>query len=143
MAAFQKTPLNIRNIYDLPAVAPAHDSSICKNGPKLLELAAVQGNTYLWSNGAVTNSIRISDTGRYTVSITDKNGCKNKDQFIINTILPLPANFFAYADTAICTYGTLILATPLKFQQLPVEYQCQHGNSDHLQTRHLLAAGNR
>lgn len=31
--------------------------------------------TYVWSNGATTNSIEITEYGTYTVDITDANGC--------------------------------------------------------------------
>ncbi len=40
-----------------------------------IELTAGAGSSYLWSNGANTQSISINTTGNYTVTVTDINGC--------------------------------------------------------------------
>ena len=33
------------------------------------------GNSFLWSTGAVTQTITVSSSGQYAVTITNLNGC--------------------------------------------------------------------
>ncbi|MGB0166642.1 MAG: GEVED domain-containing protein [Luteibaculum sp.] len=40
-----------------------------------VELASSEGDTYLWSTGESSQSITITQSGTYSVSIRDKNGC--------------------------------------------------------------------
>ncbi len=44
--------------------------------------------TYVWSNGATTNSIEVSDNGTYTVDITDANGCTTSASYEYTYIEP-------------------------------------------------------
>lgn len=46
-------------------------------------------NAYLWSNGATTDSIWVTQ-GSYTVQVTDANGCTGNSQPYQVTALPLP-----------------------------------------------------
>jgi uncharacterized protein (TIGR02145 family) len=47
-------------------------------------------NSYLWSNGATTQSTTVSNSGSYTVQVTNSNGCSiTSSPYIINaSILP-------------------------------------------------------
>jgi gliding motility-associated-like protein len=38
-------------------------------------------NTYLWNNGATSNSILIDEDGTYSVTVTDSNGCEKTKTF--------------------------------------------------------------
>jgi gliding motility-associated-like protein len=62
--------------------------AICKDSSMLLS----PGNNftrYLWSTGATQSSLMINTIGRYTVSITDVQGCSATDTFVV-TQLPVP-----------------------------------------------------
>jgi gliding motility-associated-like protein len=65
--------------------------------------------SYLWSNGATTQSISINQVGTYSVIVTDTSGCKDTTSgTVISDILPSPsAN--AGADTFLCEGGSLVL----------------------------------
>ena len=69
----------VRITYDAPTVTVPSKSLCAGLGP--VSLCASVGNgvapyTYRWSNGATTQCISVSDTGSYTVTITDAKGCQ-------------------------------------------------------------------
>lgn len=51
------------------------DGTIC-NGDSALLSDITPAQNYLWSTGATTQSIYVSQTGEYTVTVTDMLGCK-------------------------------------------------------------------
>jgi len=54
-------------------------------------LTSSPGATYLWSTGATTESINVTESGSYTVQITDGNGCLSAQSVpVIVTIDQLP-----------------------------------------------------
>lgn len=104
--------LVVPSLEPLPVVGLDHSTGLCTGEPRTLSAAA--GNSYLWNTGSTGNSIVVSDTGSYSVVVTDKNGCVNSDSVSITTFLPVPANFLP-GDTAICSYGKLDLAPSESF----------------------------
>lgn len=62
-------------------VSPAGTTTICVGDTATL--TATQGTAYLWSNGATTQSIRVTTYGQYAAYVTDADGC----QSTTNTIL--------------------------------------------------------
>lgn len=58
------------------------------------------GSQYTWSNGGTTQSIQISTSGLYSVTVQDSSGCIANDQVNV-TILPEPVVALG-ADTTIC-----------------------------------------
>ena len=68
----------MRITYDQPTVS-VPDRIVC-SGVTPATLCANAGNgvppySYRWSNGATTQCIAVSDTGRYSVTVTDAKGC--------------------------------------------------------------------
>ena len=63
------------------SVTPAPVATISASGPTTfcaggsVTLNASAGSSWLWSNGATTQSILVSTAGSYTVTITDGYGC--------------------------------------------------------------------
>jgi N-acetylneuraminic acid mutarotase len=53
-------------------------------------LAASQGVSYLWNNGATTQTITVSNPGNYIVTVTSANGCIAKSAPVTVTVNPLP-----------------------------------------------------
>ena len=71
-----------------PVVTLGADQNICNSDTVTLD-AGNAGSTYLWSTGATTRTIRVSDAGTYTVTVTNVNGCSSSDAVIItNKALP-------------------------------------------------------
>jgi Bacterial Ig domain len=56
-------------------------STICTGGASIL--TASGGGTYLWSTGATTPAVTVSDSGRYSVTVTRGTGCTDTAAFII------------------------------------------------------------
>jgi endonuclease/exonuclease/phosphatase family metal-dependent hydrolase len=59
----------------IAVIMPAGPHSICYGDS--IELSANSGISYLWSNGASSQSITVSDTGNYTVEVTLAGGCSS------------------------------------------------------------------
>jgi hypothetical protein len=72
-------PINLGN--DTLTCAPA--SFILNGGPGM--------NAYQWSTGATTQTITVTQTGTYQLTITDANNCHSTDAIEVN-IIALPAN---------------------------------------------------
>ncbi len=83
----------------LPAIELGEDLAICENEAATLD-AGAGFEVYAWSNGAVSPSITIAESGTYSVTVTNAEGCTNTDSITVS-VNPLPmANF--PMDTVIC-----------------------------------------
>ncbi len=82
-----------------PTVDIGPDSTLCSGMPFMLS-AGNPGASYQWSNGAVSASITPVTSGFYTVTITDANGCQDKDTMQL-TFLATP-NVNLGADFTLC-----------------------------------------
>jgi hypothetical protein len=97
-------------------VNPAPTASISAGGPTTfctgddVTLTAATANGYLWSNGATTQSITVSASGNYFVTVTGANGCTANSNSIGVTVVPPPtANISAGGPTTFCQGGSVTL----------------------------------
>jgi len=65
------SPVHI--VFVTPSASISGITSICAGGNTTLTANA--GNSYLWSNGATTQSINVTNAGPYTVTVTLNGGC--------------------------------------------------------------------
>ncbi|RNI32471.1 T9SS C-terminal target domain-containing protein [Rufibacter immobilis] len=83
-------------------------TSLCTGGS--VTLTASGGTDYLWSNGATTPSITVSEAGAYSVRITNANGCQATSAPANVTVNPLPtATIQASGSTTLCPGGNVTL----------------------------------
>jgi hypothetical protein len=76
-------------VNSLPTVSIApHTVSICPNGSASLDAGSGYAN-YVWSTGAVTQSITATTVGSYNVKVTDANGCKASDTVAVTAATAL------------------------------------------------------
>ncbi|MFM7766693.1 MAG: PKD domain-containing protein, partial [Bacteroidota bacterium] len=66
---------NINVIWNAPTanITPSGSLSLCPGGN--VTLTANQGQSYLWSNGATSQSINVSTAGTYTVTVSNGPNC--------------------------------------------------------------------
>ena len=73
-------------------------------------LTASPGNSYLWSNGATTQSINVNNTGAFSVTVDQGNSCINTSAATAVTVNPLPvASVTANGATSFCAGGSVLL----------------------------------
>jgi large repetitive protein len=90
-----------------PAVTASGPTTFCEGGS--VTLTAPDGFTYLWSNGATTQSITVSASGSYGVTVTDANGCSSSSAMTAVTVLPLPQAAIEASSTTLCAFSTVTL----------------------------------
>lgn len=99
--------LTIR-INSIPAATAVSNSPVCEGAPIIL--SASGGSEYIWSGvnafsapgASVTiNSAKLSDAGKYYVSITSAGGCRQIDSTIV-TVIPGPVAATGFDNKTIC-----------------------------------------
>ncbi|MBK9048016.1 MAG: hypothetical protein IPL74_15505 [Bacteroidetes bacterium] len=75
-------------------------SSVCAGGSSVLD-AGPGFASYLWSNGASTQTISVATTNTYTVTVTNAGGCPDTDAFVF-TVNPNPTPVIS-GQTSICS----------------------------------------
>lgn len=98
--------LKVLNTWPKPTVSLDKKAELCKDNTRTLD--AGNFTSYLWNTGATSKTITVNSTGSYSVKVIDSKGCRGFDSTKITTIIPSPANFLP-PDTALCSYGTLII----------------------------------
>lgn len=98
-----------------PTITPSGPTTFCAGGN--VTLSAPSGfNSYLWSTGATTQSINVTASGNYTVTVTDANGCSGTSPATTVTANPLPApTITPSGPTTFCAGGSVTLSAPAGF----------------------------
>ncbi len=84
-------------------------TTFCQGGNVVLTANA--GSTYLWSNGAQTQSITVTAGGSYYVTVTNASGCSATSTATTVTVNPLPTVAAITGATNVCSGLTTQLAT--------------------------------
>jgi hypothetical protein len=85
-------------------------TSFCQGGS--VTLSAPAATSYLWSNGANTQSITVSAAGSYSVNVSS-NGCSATSSATAVSILPSPAAVITNTgSTTFCAGGSVVLNGP-------------------------------
>lgn len=85
----------------LPSLGP--DNTFCDS---TVLNAGYPGSTYLWSNGATSQTIAVSNSGAYSVQVTDQNGCIGSDAINVTIANSTPVSLGA--DTTYYCDGTVV-----------------------------------
>ncbi|MCX8486301.1 MAG: hypothetical protein ORN53_03835, partial [Crocinitomicaceae bacterium] len=92
-----------------PTVAISSASTTICQGTTLVLNAPSNAASYVWSNGATTQSVVIASAGTYSLTITDANGCSaSTNTTIVNGINPQAA-VSAGGATTFCQGGNVVL----------------------------------
>ena len=68
---------------DLPVVSLGADTSFCKG--QLVLSAPSELRSYVWSTGEQSQSITVLEAGKYSITVTDENGCNGSDEIVISS----------------------------------------------------------
>ena len=91
-----------------PTITPGGPTTFCAGGS--VTLTASAASSYLWSNGATTQSINVTSSGNYSVTVTNANGCSATSAATSVTVNPLPTpTISAGGPTTFCAGGSVTL----------------------------------
>ncbi len=91
-----------------PTINPSGSVAICQGSS--VTLTSSPGVSYLWSNGATTQSISVNAAGNYSVTVTAANGCVGTSPATAVTVKPLPSNAVnASGPLSFCEGGSVVL----------------------------------
>lgn len=92
----------------LPTANAGNDQSICPGSAALL--TATGGVSYVWSNGATTDTTSVAPlmATTYTVTVTDANSCSATDSVSVDPSGSLAVT--TSSDTTICLGGTATIS---------------------------------
>jgi hypothetical protein len=108
-----RTDTAIVNIIALPTPAIQPDSNlfICEGGSITLQ-TELPYDTYLWSTGAATPTITITQPGSYSVSVTQQ-GCGGSSNSVTASIKPLLPFQILPRDTSFNVGGSVTFRTTI------------------------------
>ncbi len=98
------------NTLPTATITASGPTSFCAGGS--VTLSANAGSSYLWSNGATTQSITVSTAGSYTVRITNATGCTSVASAASTVVVNAPptATITASGPTSFCAGGSVTLS---------------------------------
>lgn len=88
-----------------PSVNLGNDTLLCLGSTLLLD-ATAPGLSYQWDDGSAAATYSVSQTGTYSVQVTDGNGCQNTDVIAVTYIT---APQFSFMDSTLCKGDTWAL----------------------------------
>lgn len=94
----------------IPTVSPVGPTTFCDGGSVTLTTGSFA--SYLWSTGETTQSITVSASGDYSVTVTDGNGCVGTSGDLTVTVNDLPEpDVTVDGDLAFCDGSTVTLTS--------------------------------
>lgn len=89
-------------------ITPSGPTTFCSGGSVIL--TATPNSSYLWSTGATTQSITVSNSGSYIVTVTNANGCSKSSAPVSVTVNSAPtALITAGGPTTFCQGSSVVL----------------------------------
>lgn len=95
-----------------PGITANGPTTFCAGGN--VTLTADAGSTYLWSTGETSRSINVTETGNYTVQITNVSGCLSAASIatvVTVNALPVTPTITAGGPTTFCAGGSVTLTS--------------------------------
>lgn len=103
----QGLPITV-NPLPTPTVTAGGPTTFCQGSNVVL--TASPGSSYLWSSGQTTQSITVTTSGSFSVTVTDANGCQGVSAPVVTTANPNPTpTITASGPTTFCSGGSVVL----------------------------------
>ena len=93
-----------------PVITPGGTNTIC-SGDNIV-LSSSYGSSYLWSNGATTSTVTVTQSGTFNLRIIDANGCvspPSANSIVIVNQTPVAPIVNAVGSTTFCQGSTATL----------------------------------
>lgn len=90
-----------------PTITASGSTTFCTGGSVDLTSSAVAGN--LWSNGPTSATITVTNSGAYSVVVTDANGCTATSTTINVNVSNSPIPTISATATSACSGDTVVL----------------------------------
>jgi len=87
-----------------PPVSLGADTTLC--GTSFTLDAGNPGSSYLWSTGAGTQTLNVTQSGTYSVSVQFPSGCFNQDNIVVNLLTP--PMYTIGPDTSTCGNSVVV-----------------------------------
>lgn len=92
-----------------PSIKASAGTVLCEGETTVLD-AGAGFDTYLWSDGSTSQTITVSRTGTYSVTVGDLNGCSGTSEPVAVTVNPRPSpSITVFGRTTICQGFTTTL----------------------------------
>ena len=104
--------ITVNSLPTTPIITAGGPTTFCAGGS--VTLTSSSETSYLWSNGAISQSINVTTGGNYTVKVTNANGCQSAlSTATVVTVNALPATpvITAGGPTIFCTGGSVTLSS--------------------------------
>ncbi len=137
----QTTGLAQVTVNPLPVPVITGVASVCDGQTSVLSTTIPYAG-YQWSTNASGSTITVSQTGNYTVSVTDANGCKNSSPSFTFTAHPVPVAEFTNDTSKTCEIPKINF-TNLSTYQIGATFQWQLGEntaSNEINPSHIYTA---
>jgi len=95
-----------------PTITASGPTTFCAGGNVTLTSSA--GTSYLWSNGATTQSINVSSAGSYKVQVTNASGClsaASATTAVTVNAIPVTPTISPGGPTTFCAGGSVTLTS--------------------------------
>ena len=104
------TTITVNPVPPVPTITAGGPTTFCAGGSVVLTSSSATGNT--WSNGATTQSITVTTSGNYTVTVSN-GSCSATSAVTTVTVNPLPATptITAGGPTTFCAGGSVVLTS--------------------------------
>ncbi|MBL4585430.1 MAG: Ig-like domain-containing protein, partial [Flavobacteriales bacterium] len=98
----------------VPVIEADGPTAFCEG--EEVTLTVVEGESFLWSTQDTTQSITVSESGVYTVTVTDSNGCTGTNDQTVTVIPTPPTQIIPDFDAPYCEGDVVTLtATGIPF----------------------------
>lgn len=94
--------------FPVAIVSPAGPITLCQSST--INLSTISGYSYLWSNGATTQSISVSAAGNYSVVVSDNSGCSATSSDVVVSNSSLGFEYMVFAESMGTVTGNTALA---------------------------------
>ena len=99
--------------YPSPIVNLGNDTGFCIGNTYVLSTTQPAGSTLIWSTGSTGDTIEVSSSGHYVLTVTNSDGCVGKDS--VDIVVGPPPIVDLGPDTVNCTGAPILLMSSVMY----------------------------